>query len=65
MNLMNCACDTSREKIAQAVALDNFNYCQSHIRSVLGCSKGVLQKMLKQYTDKRDILTRSLAEGTP
>ena len=28
----------SSEKIAQAVALANFNYCYIHIRRVLGCS---------------------------
>ena len=37
--------DLSSEKIAQAVALDNFNYCQKHIKRVLGCSKGTPQKM--------------------
>ena len=53
------------EKIAQAVALDNFNYCQRNIRRILGCSKSALQKNVKKYTDKRDILKISLVEGTP
>ena len=38
----------SSEKIAQAVALANFNYCQIQIRRVLGCSKGALQKNEKK-----------------
>ena len=38
----------SREKIAQAVALDDFNYCQRHTRRVLGCSKGALQRYVKK-----------------
>ena len=40
---------------AQAVALDDFNYCQRHTRRVLGCSKGALQKNVKKYRRKRDI----------
>ena len=45
----------SSERIAQAVALDNFNYSQRHIKIVLGCSKSALQKNVKKYTDKRKI----------
>ena len=40
---MGIGLNLSSEKIAQAEALYNFNYCQRHIRRVLGCSKGVLQ----------------------
>ena len=43
----------SSEKIAQAVALDNFNYCQRHIRRVLGCSKDALQKNCKKNIYKQ------------
>ena len=46
----------SSEKIAQTVALDNLNYCQRHKRIVLGCEKGALEKNVKIYTEKRDIL---------
>ena len=45
----------SSEKIAQTVALDNLNYCQRHIRIVLGCDKGALEQNVKIYTEKRDI----------
>ena len=45
---MGIGCNLSREKIAQAVALDNFNYCQRHIRRVIGCNKGALQKHVKK-----------------
>ena len=44
---MGIARNLSSEKIAQAVALDNFNYCHRHIRIVLDCNKGALQKMYK------------------
>ena len=54
----------SSDKITQDVALDNFSYCQRHIRRVLSCGK-VAQKKVKNYTDERDILKINLMEGTP